>query len=106
MFLEIAILPIKSERVTEIEEMGREVADFLGKGTTKGFRSFRLLRAAEDPNRFVLHLTWDSIEDHVALGQTAYGQQVGKLIQDSAASETVVHHYTVVEGASLGAIDL
>jgi heme-degrading monooxygenase HmoA len=104
MFLEIAILPIKPERAADIEQMGRDVAAYLQQGTTRGFHSFRLARAAEDPNRFVLHVTWDAIEDHKALGESEYGQHVGALIQECLAGESVVHHYTVVEGATLGDI--
>lgn len=106
MFLEIAILPIKPERTADIEQMGREVVEYLKKGTTKGFHSFRLIRAAEDANRFVLHLTWDRIEDHTALGESEYGQTVGALIGECLAGEAVVHHYTVVDGATLGEITL
>jgi hypothetical protein len=54
----------------------------------------------------VLHLTWDAIEDHVALGETEYGQQVGEVIQDSVATEPIVHHYQVVDGCSVGSIEL
>ncbi|MCY4087966.1 MAG: antibiotic biosynthesis monooxygenase [Actinomycetia bacterium] len=106
MFLEIAILDVKPECVERIEQVGREVAEHLERGETKGFRSYRLIRAAEDPNRFVLHLTWDAIEDHVALGESDYGQQVGAILQDSVASEPVVHHYQVVDGCSVGSIEL
>ena len=105
MFLEIAILDVK-DRVGRIEQLGREVAEYLQRGETKGFHSYRLIRAAEDPNRFVLHLTWDAIEDHVALGETEYGQQVGEVIEASLASEAIVHHYQVVDGCSVGTIEL
>ena len=106
MFLEIAILDVKPDRVESVEQLGREVAEYLARGETKGFHSYRLVRAAEDPNRFVLHLTWDAIEDHVALGETEYGQQVGEVIQDSVATEPIVHHYQVVDGCSVGSIEL
>ncbi len=106
MFLEIAILPVKPERAADIEQLGRDAAAYLALGTTKGFHSFRLIRAAEDPNRFVLHLTWDRIEDHTALGESEFGQKVGALIGECLAGEAVVHHYTVVDGATLGEITL
>ena len=106
MFLEIAILPIKPERAADLEQMGRDVVEYLKLGTTKGFHSFRLIRSVEDPNRFVLHLTWDRVEDHTALGESEYGQKVGALIGECLAGEAVVHHYTVVAGATLGEITL
>jgi len=106
MFLEIAILELKPEAVERFEELGREVAAHLAKGQTKGFHSYRLMRADEDPNRFILHLTWDTIADHVALGESDYGQEVGDVIMASVASEPVVHHYKLVEGCSVGDVDL
>ena len=105
MFLEIAILDVKPEAADSIAQLGTEVAAHLSKGETPGFHSYRLIRADEDPNRFVLHLTWDRIEDHVALGESEYGQKVGEIIQASLASEAVVHHYQVVDGCSVGNIE-
>ena len=106
MFLEIAILDLKPEAIERFEKLGREVAAHLAKGETQGFHSYRLIRSEEDPNRFVLHLTWDRIEDHVALGESEYGQQVGDIIMASVASDPIVHHYQVVDGCSVGTIEL
>lgn len=106
MFLEIAILDVKPEAAGQMEELGREVTEYLSSGQQKGFHSYRLVRADEDPNRFVLHLTWDTIEDHVALGESEFGQKVGDRIQAALASEAVVHHYQVVDGCSVGNIEL
>ena len=106
MFLEIAILDVKPEATGTIVRLGTEVAAHLAKGETPGFHSYRLMRAGEDSNRFVLHLTWDRIEDHLALGETDYGQKVGETIQAALASEAVVHHYQVVDGCSVGNIEL
>ncbi len=102
MFLEIAILPVKPERRSDIEQMGREVAAHFAQNTMKGLHSYRMIQAAEDPNRIVLHLTWDTIEDHTALGESEFGQRVGGLIGECLASGAVVHHYTVIDGATYG----
>jgi heme-degrading monooxygenase HmoA len=106
MILEIAILPIKPDKTERMEELGRDVASHLAQGKTPGFHSFRLVRAIEDPNRFVLHLTWDRVEDHTALGESEYGQEVTVVIQECLADEPVVHHYEVVDGARTGDISL
>jgi heme-degrading monooxygenase HmoA len=106
MILEIAILPIKPEKTERMEELGREVAEYLARGDTAGFHSFRLVRAIEDPNRFVLHLTWDTVEHHTALGESEFGQQVTEVIQDCLAAEPTVHHYEVVDGARTGDLEL
>ena len=106
MFLEIAILDVKPEATGTMKRLGTEVAAHLAQGETPGFHSYRLMRADEDPNRFVLHLTWDRIEDHVALGESEYGQTVGETIQAALASEAIVHHYEVVDGCSVGNVEL
>jgi heme-degrading monooxygenase HmoA len=106
MILEIAILDVKPELVERMEELGREVAEYLGQGTTPGFHSFRWLRAIEDPNRFVIHIVWDRVEDHTALGESEFGKRVSEVLADAFASDPVVHHYRVVEGAATGAVPL
>jgi quinol monooxygenase YgiN len=106
--LEIGILPIKPEKTDRIEQLGREIADYRSRPENRpvGWHSFRLHRAIEDPNRFVLHLTWDSVADHKRSSESEWGKKVAATLGECLASDATVHHYQLVEGCGVGTPDL
>jgi quinol monooxygenase YgiN len=106
--LEIGILRIKPEKTERMEQLGREIADYRlpRENQPEGWHSFRLYRAIEDPHRFALHLTWDSVEDHTRSAESAWGKQTAAVLQECLASEADVQHYQLVEGTAAGTPDL
>jgi heme-degrading monooxygenase HmoA len=62
MVLEIADLTVVPERADAFADAVRQGIAFVA--ATPGFRTARLTRGVETPNRFVLLIEWDSVEAH------------------------------------------
>ena len=60
MILEIALVDVTdTEEFVSAYRRGRELVT-----TTPGFRSMRVVRGIESPNRIVLLVEWDTLEAH------------------------------------------
>lgn len=60
-----------------------------------GCRSISAARGVERPDTFLLLVTWDSVEDHVAFTKTAeFGEFVGQ-VKGFFAGPTNPEHFTV-----------
>ncbi len=62
MVLEIADIKVKDGTADGFADAVREGIKYVS--DTPGFRSARLTRGVESPNRFVLLIEWDSVEAH------------------------------------------
>ena len=62
MILEIAILNVIAGREREFEASFRQASSIIA--SMKGYVSHQLQRCIEHPNRYVLLVNWDSLEDH------------------------------------------
>jgi heme-degrading monooxygenase HmoA len=62
-----------------------------------GCRSLQIVRSIETPNRFVLLVEWDSVEDHEQgfRGSAAYGEW-RRLLHHHYDPMPVVEHFTTV----------
>lgn len=63
MVLEHAVLPVRSGQQQAFEAAFAEAVTLIA--ASPGFRSLRLSRGVEDPDRYLLLVEWDSLEDHV-----------------------------------------
>ncbi|HRI57657.1 MAG TPA: antibiotic biosynthesis monooxygenase, partial [Anaerolineae bacterium] len=63
MILEIADIRVTPGRETEFEAaIQRGLAEVVARA--RGFRGFKVNKGIESPDRFVLMIFWDTLEDH------------------------------------------
>lgn len=62
MILELAILNVVEDRADEFEKAFAEARSIIS--SMPGFQSLELGRNLEHPNRYVLLVRWQSLEDH------------------------------------------
>ena len=62
MILELAILDVRPAETTEFEVAFKEAKAIIS--AMPGFDHLQLQRCIEDPNRYVLLVRWDRLEDH------------------------------------------
>ena len=62
MILELAILDVRPAETTEFEVAFKEAKAIIS--AMPGFDHLQLQRCLEDPNRYVLLVRWDRLEDH------------------------------------------
>lgn len=102
MILEIADIRIPPGRQAEFDEaIQRGLRDVLSRA--RGFRGWKVNRGVESPERYVLQVFWDTLEDHTLHFRggplfTEWRAIVGPFF----ASPPVVEHFTLV-GKSTGA---
>ena len=58
----------------------------------KGFHGFELERGIEDPNRYLLTVKWDSVEDHVAWQKANVGDFL-KALSDHISGKPEITHF-------------
>jgi heme-degrading monooxygenase HmoA len=63
MILEHALLDVVPSRESEFEEVFGGAKQIIS--SMPGFRSLRLSRSIEQPNRYLLLVEWDRLEDHI-----------------------------------------
>jgi len=57
----------------------------------QGFHGFNLMRGVEDPNRFLLLVEWDSVENHQAWQRSHVDQFLGKLNPHLSSPPDIKH---------------
>ena len=62
MILESAYLTVRAGQETEFESAIRQARPLIV--ASKGFRNIEVRRSIETPNRYLLLVTWDTVEDH------------------------------------------
>jgi quinol monooxygenase YgiN len=106
--LTLGICPVRPEKVDSFERLGRELAERRRKPDSQpsGWHSLRIYRAVEDPSRFLIHGTWDSVDAHMRSVGSNQGQEVTEVLSSCLASDEIVYHYELVEGAEAGEVTL
>jgi heme-degrading monooxygenase HmoA len=97
MILEVALLNVIPGREAEFEAAFRQAQAIIA--SMKGCRSHKLRRCLEAPNRYVLLVEWDKLEDHTAgfRGSPEY-QEWRRLLHHFYDPFPVVEHYEAVGG--------
>jgi len=92
MILEVAILNVIPEKTSEFEA-GFETAQQII-SSAKGYIRHELQRCLEVPNRYILLVYWEKLEDHTIefRGSEEY-QQWKKLLHHFYSPFPVVEHY-------------
>jgi len=101
MILEVAILNVSAGREAEFESAFRTAQAIIA--SMKGYRKHDLRRCMESPNRYILLVEWDTLEDHSVgfRGSPAY-QQWKNLLHHFYDPFPVVEHYAPVPGVPAG----
>lgn len=96
MVLEIAdirILPGKHEAFEAATEHGLRTVHT----RAKGMRGYQLVKCVETPERYVLQVRWDSIEDHmVGYRESELSPEFRAMVSQYFAQPPVVQHFNVV----------
>jgi heme-degrading monooxygenase HmoA len=95
VILEVAMLDVVSGRTTEFEGAFREASTIIS--SMPGYISHELQRCLEQPNRYVLLVRWQTLEDHTVgfRGSPQY-QDWRRLLHHFYDPFPTVEHYTPV----------
>jgi heme-degrading monooxygenase HmoA len=96
MILEVADIRIAPGRQAEFERAAHHgIQTVISK--SKGFRGYQVRRSIESPERYLLLLEWDSVEDHTVgfRGSAAFAQW-RSIVVDFFVQPPVTEHFTAV----------
>ncbi|MCP6762446.1 MAG: antibiotic biosynthesis monooxygenase [Fischerella sp. CENA71] len=95
MILEVAILDVKPGLATEFETTFKIASTIIA--SISGYISHELQRCVENPNRYILLVRWQKLEDHtVGFRQSPEYQQWRSLLHHFYHPFPTVEHYEVV----------
>lgn len=95
MILEVAILDVKPELVGEFETAFKTASPIIA--SMPGHLSHELQRCIETPNRYILLVRWQRLEDHtIGFRQSAEYQQWRSLLHHFYDPFPTVEHYEIV----------
>ena len=96
MILELADIRIPPGKQAEFEEaIQRGVETQIAKA--KGFRSYQVKKSIESPERYLLMIYWDAVEDHmVGFRESPQYLQWRAIIGQYLAVPPIVEHFSVV----------
>jgi heme-degrading monooxygenase HmoA len=96
MILEIADIRIQPGKQAEFDEaIQRGLATVINQA--KGFCGFKINRGIESPERYVLMIFWDTLEDHtVAFRQGPLFPQWRAIVGPYFAAPPVVEHFELL----------
>ncbi len=99
MIVEIADIRIKPESTSLFDEAIRRGVETVI-AHAQGFRGYRVNRGIETPERYVLVIFWDTVEDHTGgfRGSAAF-QQWRAIVGPHFAAPPSVEHFTMFAGA-------
>ena len=74
MILEVALLDVLPDRTDEFEKAFAEASEIIS--SARGYLSHELQRCVEKPERYILLVRWQTLEDHTEgfRGSAAYGE--------------------------------
>ncbi len=97
MILEQAVLDVRSGQVTEFLLAFANAEPIIA--SMAGYRGHTLHRCIELPNRFLLLVQWERLEDHtVGFRESAEYQQWRALLHHFYDPFPTVHHYELMSG--------
>ena len=96
MILEVADIRITRGRQVEFEQAAHHGLRTIFP-LAKGFRGYEVRHCIESPERYVLLLEWETLEDHTVgfRGSAGYGKWRG-MVSDFFAQPPFVEHFTLV----------
>ena len=96
MILEIADIRIHADQQTAFDEaIQRGLATVISKA--RGYRGFKVNKGVEHPERYVLMIFWDTLEDHtVHFRQSAAFADWRAIVGPFFASPPQVEHFTLL----------
>jgi heme-degrading monooxygenase HmoA len=96
MILELADIRIQPGQNAAFEEaIQRGVRDVISKA--KGFEGFKINKGIESPERYVLQIFWESLEDHtVGFRQSEAFTQWRAIVGPFFATPPVVEHFDLL----------
>jgi heme-degrading monooxygenase HmoA len=97
MILEIADIRIQPGQQVPFEKAAQQGLNTVFP-KAKGFRGYEVRHSIESPERYVLLLRWDTLEDHTVgfRGSPLYGEWRG-LVSEFFAQPPFVEHFALVE---------
>ena len=95
MILEVAILDVIPQRESAFEQCFDQAQAIIS--SMPGYVSHQLQRCVETPNRYILLVNWETLEDHtVGFRESPQYQQWRSLLHDFYDPFPSVEHYRVV----------
>ena len=95
MVLEVAKLDVKPGRESQFESAFEKASAIVSR--IHGYRGHELQRCIEHPNRYILLVRWDTIENHtVGFRQASESQQWKSLLHHFYDPFPIVEHYESV----------
>lgn len=93
MILEVADIRVKTDQQSEFEQAAHHgIQTVIAR--SKGFRGYQVRRSIESPDRYLLLLEWDTLEDHtVGFRSSAAYAQWRTLVVDFFAQPPFVEHF-------------
>ena len=97
MIHEIAVLPVKPDRIDAFKHAFGELTHLLSRA--RGYEGHRLMQGVETPSHFSLIVQWQTLEDHTQGFETSDDHQVFMTgLREYLAAEPSVHHVRAVSG--------
>lgn len=95
MILEVADIRIAQGRQDDFEQAAhRGIQTVIAR--SKGFRGYQVRRCIETPERYLLLLEWDTLEDHtVGFRQSALYAEWRNIVVEFFAAPPHVEHFTL-----------
>jgi heme-degrading monooxygenase HmoA len=95
MILEVAILNVRDGQAEEFEAAFRQASPIIA--SMRGYLAHELQRCLEAPNRYILLVRWETLEDHtVGFRQSAEYQEWKRLLHHFYDPFPTVEHYEMV----------
>jgi heme-degrading monooxygenase HmoA len=92
MILEVAILDVIPGREPQFEENFRIATHIIS--SMEGYAGHQLQRCIEQPNRYILLVNWQTLEDHIiGFRESAEYRQWKKLLHEFYDPFPLVQHY-------------
>ncbi|MGN6703024.1 MAG: antibiotic biosynthesis monooxygenase family protein [Burkholderiaceae bacterium] len=100
MILELADIRIQPGRQQEFDEaIRRGVEQVIAK--EKGFRGYRVHKGIESPERYLLAITWETLENHtVDFRNSPAFQEWRAIVGPYFAAPPAVEHFSPVAGSA------
>jgi heme-degrading monooxygenase HmoA len=95
MILEVAVLNVKKDQTAAFEAAFKQASPIIA--SMPGYSSHELQRCLEVPNRYILLVRWETLEDHtIGFRQSAEYQEWKRLLHHFYDPFPTVEHYEMV----------
>jgi len=95
MILEVALLNVREGMTDEFEAAFKQASRIIA--SMKGYLSHELQRCLEAPNRYILLVRWETLEDHtIGFRQSAEYQEWKRLLHHFYDPFPTVEHFEAV----------